>query len=133
MSAAPGRPKQANAPLGAIPARFVTGSLLRHVVVMASTGAVGLVAVFAVDLINLFYISRLGEREIAAAVGFAGVVSFFHLSLCIGLMIGLTAIVSHKIGAQEREEARSIATSGLVLMAALTLVVGSGTALFLGK
>ena len=47
-------------------------------------------------------------------------------------MIGLTAIVSHKIGAQEREEARSIATSGLVLMAALTLVVGSGTALFLG-
>ncbi len=143
MSAAPGRPKQANAPLGgskytpvtslgAIPARFVTGSLLRHVVVMASTGAVGLVAVFAVDLINLFYISRLGEREIAAAVGFAGVVSFFHLSLCIGLMIGLTAIVSHKIGAQEREEARSIATSGLVLMAALTLVVGSGTALFLG-
>jgi hypothetical protein len=38
---------------------------------MASTGAVGLVAVFVVDLINLFYISRLGEQAIAAAVGFA--------------------------------------------------------------
>lgn len=113
-------------------ARFVTGSLLRHVVVMASTGAIGLVAVFAVDLINLFYISRLGEREIAAAVGFAGVVSFFHLSMCIGLMIGLTAVVSRKIGAQQREEARGIATSGLVLMAALTLLVGSGTALMIG-
>ena len=49
-------------------ARFVSGSLLRHVMVMASTGAIGLVSVFAVDLINLFYISRLGEREIAAAI-----------------------------------------------------------------
>ena len=32
--------------------RFVTGSLMRHVMVMAGTGAIGLVAVFAVDLIN---------------------------------------------------------------------------------
>ena len=50
------------------PPRFVTGSPLRHVVVMASTGAIGLVAVFVVDLINLFYISRLGEQAIAAAI-----------------------------------------------------------------
>ena len=144
MSAAPGRPKQANTPSGGSdareaasvgapsPPRFVTGSLFRHVVVMASTGAVGLVAVFAVDLINLFYISRLGEKEIAAAVGFAGVVSFFHLSLCIGLMIGLTAVVSRTLGAQKRDEARRIATSGLVLMVALTLIMGSGSSLFLG-
>ena len=81
------------------PPRFVTGSPLRHVVVMASTGAIGLVAVFVVDLINLFYISRLGEQAIAAAVGFAGVVGFFHTSVCIGLMIGITATVSRKIGA----------------------------------
>ena len=67
---------------------------MRHVLVMASTGAIGLVAVFAVDLINLFYISRLGEQQIAAAVGFAGVVGFFHTSICIGLMIGITASVA---------------------------------------
>ena len=42
--------------------RFVSGSLLRHVCVMAGTGAIGLIAVFAVDLINLFYISLLGEK-----------------------------------------------------------------------
>ena len=54
--------------------RFVTGSLLRHITTMAGTGAIGLVAIFAVDLNNLLYISRLGESAIAAAVGFAGVV-----------------------------------------------------------
>ena len=79
------------APAGA---RFVSGSTTRHVVVMASTGAVGLMAVFAVDLINLFYISLLGEKEIAAAVGFAGVVGFFHTSVSIGLTIGISAVVS---------------------------------------
>ena len=50
------------------PAKFVTGSLMRHVVVMAGTGAIGLVAIFSVDLINLLYISMLGEQAIAAAV-----------------------------------------------------------------
>lgn len=112
-------------------ARFVSGSLLRHVCVMAGTGAIGLIAVFAVDLINLFYISLLGEKETAAAVGFAGVVGFFHASLCIGLTIGIAAVVSRTVGAGRSEDARRIATSSLVLMAALSVVVGTGTAFFL--
>jgi len=108
--------------------RFVTGSLLRHVFVMASTAAVGLVAVFAVDLINLFYISRLGEKEIAAAIGFAGVVGFFHTSISIGLTIGITAGVSRAIGAGHRADAQRLATSSLVLMVAITALIGSGNA-----
>ncbi|MEO8248981.1 MAG: MATE family efflux transporter, partial [Burkholderiales bacterium] len=82
---------------------------------MASTGAIGLVAVFAVDLINLFYISRLGEKEIAAAIGFAGVVAFFHISIAIGLTIAVTAVVSRTIGSGRMAEARTLAMSSLVL------------------
>ena len=115
----------------AAPARFVTGSLLRHVFVMASTGAIGLVAVFAVDLINLFYISRLGEKQTAAAVGFAGVVAFFHISIAIGLTIGVTAVVSRTIGAGRLPEARKLASTSLLLMAAICIVLGSGTQPFL--
>ena len=37
---------------------------------MASTGAIGLVAIFVVDALNLFYISMLGVQELAAAIGF---------------------------------------------------------------
>jgi putative MATE family efflux protein len=105
---------------------------MRHVTVMAGTGAIGLVAVFAVDLINLFYISLLGHQEIAAAVGFAGVVGFFHLSLAIGLTIGIGAVVARAIGAGRSADARRLATASLTLMVAITAVVGSGTALFLG-
>ena len=113
------------------PPRFVTGSLMRHVVVMAGTGAIGLVAIFAVDLINLLYISMLGEQAIAAAVGFAGVVGFFMLSLFIGLLIGVTATVSRTIGAGRMADARGIATSSLVLVAAIAAVVSGLTLVFL--
>src|SRR5277367_940651 len=82
-------------------ARFVTGNIMRHVVVMAGTGAIGLIAVFSVDLLNLFYISLLGQRPIAAAVGFAGVVGFFQTSVLLGLTIGVSAVVAHSIGAGE--------------------------------
>jgi len=111
--------------------RFVTGSLFRHVFIMAGTAAIGLVAVFSVDLINLFYISQLGEKEIAAAIGFAGVVGFFHTSLSIGLTIGITAVVSRTIGAGHRDDARRIATASLLLMVLLATLIGSGSAFFL--
>jgi putative MATE family efflux protein len=108
-------------------ARFVTGNIMRHVVVMAGTGAIGLIAVFAVDLLNLFYISLLGQRPIAAAIGFAGVVGFFQTSVILGLAIGVGAVVARTIGAGEERAARHIAGSGLVLMVLTGLVVGLGT------
>ena len=114
-------------PLPAETGRFVTGSTLRHVLVMASTGAVGLVAVFAVDLLALFYISRLGEREVAAAVGFAGAVGFFQIGVGIGMSIGLGAVVSRAIGAGAREEARRVAASGLALMVGVMVLIGLAT------
>jgi len=107
-------------------ARFVTGNIMRHVVVMAGTGAIGLIAVFAVDLLNLFYISLLGQRPIAAAIGFAGVVGFFQTSVMIGLAIGVGAVVARSIGAGEARAARHIAGSGVVLMVLSGLVVGLG-------
>jgi Na+-driven multidrug efflux pump len=108
-------------------ARFVTGSTMRHVVVMASTGAVGLIAVFAVDLINLFYISLLGQRQIAAAVGFSGVVGFLQSSIAIGMMIGVGAIVSRAIGAGRVGDARRIATGSLVVLAAVMALLAAIT------
>jgi putative MATE family efflux protein len=113
------------------PARFVTGPLFRHVAVMSTTSAIGLVAVFVVDLINLFYISQLGQQSIAAAVGFAGVVGFFHTSLCIGLTIGITAVVARTVGAGRAADAQRLATSSLLLMVLLAALIGSGTAPFL--
>ena len=93
---------------------FTTGSTMRHVVVMTATGATGLMALFIVDAVNLFYISLLGVTELAAAIGFAGALQFFMLSVSIGLMIGGVALVSRAIGAGERDRARELSASSMV-------------------
>jgi len=108
----------------------VTGSLLRHVVVMASAGAVGLIAIFAVDLVNLVYISYLNQPAVTAAVGFAGGVGFFHISVMIGLTIGVGAVVSRNIGAGNHEEAKRIATASMMWVGCITLVLATLSALF---
>ncbi len=91
---------------------------MRHVLVMTATGSIGLIAIFVVDFLNLFYISRLGQQELAAAIGYAGTVLFFTTSVCIGITIAGTALVSRALGARRREEGRRLAASSLMFMAA---------------
>ncbi|MFQ5566666.1 MAG: MATE family efflux transporter [Paracoccaceae bacterium] len=108
------------------PARFTTGSTMRHVAVMTTTGAVGLMSLFLVDVANLFYISLLGQAELAAAIGFAGTVQFFMVSVSIGLSIAVTATVSRAVGAGDRARARRLAASSmLILVAVLGLVAAA--------
>lgn len=111
-------------------ARFVTGSTMRHVVVMTATGSVGLVAIFFVDLVNLFYISLLGQQELAAAIGYAGSVLAFTIAVGIGISIGATALVSRALGAGRRDEAKRLTTSSLVFMVAGQLALAVGLFIF---
>lgn len=94
--------------------KFVSGNIFRHIVVMSSTNAVGLTALFLVDLADLFFISLLGEIELAAAVGYAGTIAFFTTSISIGLSIAMSALVSRAIGQRNREKARRLVINILV-------------------
>ena len=96
--------------------KFVTGSTLTHVLNMTAAGSVGLIAIFAVDLLNLFYISLLGQKELAAAVGYAGTLLFFVLSIGIGLAIAVGALTSRALGRGDRDHAQKLAGASLVLM-----------------
>lgn len=104
-------------------AAFTHGSTMGHVARMTLAGAVGLFAIFIVDAANLFYISMLGAKELAAAIGFAGSLQFFLVSLAIGLSIGVSAIVSRAIGEDDMVKARRLAASSLIIVAgAISLV-----------
>ena len=105
--------------------KFVTGSTLKHVLNMTAAGSVGLIAIFAVDLLNLFYISLLGQKELAAAVGYAGTLLFFVLSAGIGLAIAVSAVTSRALGQGDRERAKSLAGASLVLMVSSMTVVAA--------
>ncbi len=106
-----GSPAQA-APVPAR-AKFVTGSLFRHVAVMSLTSSVGLMAVFSVDFVSMVYIAWLGNAELAAAVGYAGAILFFTTSVGIGTSIAAGALVARALGAGQPDLARTRATTSL--------------------
>ena len=117
---------------GSSRATFVEGSTMRHVVVMTVTGSVGLMAIFAVDFLNLVYISMLGEAELAAAIGYAGTVLFFTMSLSIGLNISATALTARALGAGDRDLARRRAGSSLLFVTVVLSLVTIALMPFLG-
>ncbi|MEZ5843809.1 MAG: MATE family efflux transporter [Hyphomicrobiaceae bacterium] len=100
--------------IGRPPAKFVTGSILRHILVMTGTGAVGLMAIFVGDLANIVFLSMLNDVEVVAAVGFASSLVFLAVAAGIGLSIAVTASVAPAIGAGRRTDARRLATHGLI-------------------
>ncbi|MEL6479172.1 MAG: MATE family efflux transporter, partial [Pseudomonadota bacterium] len=114
-------------------ARFTRGSTMRHVAVMTATSAVGLMSLFLVDVANLFYISLLGETELAAAIGFAGTIQFFMISVSIGLAIASTATVSRAVGAGDRETARRLAASSLTTLVSVLAVCSVAVWVFRGE
>lgn len=111
--------------------RFVTGSTMRHTVVMTATGSIGLIAIFIVDFANLFYISQLGQTELAAAIGYAGTLMFFVTSAAIGTTIGITALVSRALGSGDMEKAKAQAATGLIFIFVLISCVSGFCFVFL--
>ena len=103
-------------------AKFVEGNLLRHISVMSLTASVGLMSIFIVDLINMVYISWLGDPDLTAAVGYAGAVMFFTTAFGIGLSIGVTVMVAQAAGARDLALSRDRATTGLAMGAILGVV-----------
>lgn len=101
-------------------ASFTQGNLMRHVSMMSFTASLGLMAVFVVDLIDIIFISMLGQEALAAAAGYASTVMFFASAVNIGLSVAAGALVSRAIGADNEVDAREFATS----VAIISVIVG---------
>ena len=62
--------------MSAAKAKFTTGSTMRHVVVMTTTGMIGMTFMFLVDAVTLFWVSKLNVEMFMAAISFAWSVQF---------------------------------------------------------
>ncbi len=113
-----GRPSAAQA-------RLVTGSTMQHVVGMTFAGSIGLLAIFFVDFLSLFYIAMLKDERLTAGVGYATTVLFFAIAVNVGLMIASSALVARHLGAGATDEARRLAGSGIVLAAVSATAVSA--------
>ncbi len=111
-------------------ATYTQGSIFGHLSLLSMTSAVGLFAIFVVDLVDVFFISILGEATLAAAVGFAGVALFIGAAVCIGIAIAVATLVAQALGANDEEQARRLSTHGLIYSLFWTLPVTALTLYF---
>src|SRR5271154_2569105 len=102
------------------------GPISRHVAAMSIPIAVGMLLQTLYILIDLYFVSRLGEAAIAG-VSSAGNVFFIVMALTQMLGVGTVALMSHAVGRKDREEANHIFNQSVVLAllcAVITLVGG---------
>jgi len=102
------------------------GPIGRHVVEMSIPIAVGMLLQTLYLLIDLYFVSRLGESAIAG-VSSAGTIFFAVMALTQMLGVGTVSLMSHAVGRKDRAEANHIFNQSVLLAAtcaAITLVGG---------
>ncbi len=108
-------------------AKYLEGSTMRHVVDTTLAGSLGLMAIFLIDLVDMYFISLLGEPQLAAAVGFASTIIFFTTSIGIAMGISVGALVSRELGRGEDQTAKEIGLdtviSGLLLSVLVVVLI----------
>jgi putative MATE family efflux protein len=81
---------------------------------LAGPLVVGLAAVILFNVVDTFWVGRLGARELAA-MSFTFPVVFLLMSMAIGLGVGVTSVVSRVIGEGDTERVCRFTTDGLFL------------------
>ncbi|MEO0748957.1 MAG: MATE family efflux transporter [Pseudomonadota bacterium] len=104
-------------------ATFTTGNVMRHVTVTSFTASIGLMAIYAVDLIDLIFISMLGQDVMAAAAGYASTLMFFTSAINIGLAVAAGVLTARAIGAEDDEGAQEYATTAAIFVIVAGILV----------
>jgi len=84
-------------------------------------------SVFAV--VDIAFVSRLGTDAIAA-VGITEALITVLYAIAVGLGMGVTAMVSRRIGAQERDAAASVTGQAIWIGAVMSLLIGVSGAVY---
>lgn len=95
-------------------AKFLHGSTMSHLIILTLTSAIGLIAIFSVDFVDLFFLSQLEDQAIQAALGFTGTILFATTSVGIGFSIASSATVSRAAGEQNQAKTNRLTINSLI-------------------
>lgn len=83
-----------------------------------------------VDLVDMYFISLLGQPSLAAAVGFAGLGLFLGASVCIGVSVAVATLVAQSLGEKDEQRARRYAIHGFLYSLIWTIPITILTLIF---
>jgi putative MATE family efflux protein len=95
-------------------AKLTRGSIRGHLVDQTLPAIIGVAAIMSIGLVDSYFIGQLGSQQLAA-VAFIFPISVVFSSLGVGLMVGISSVVSRALGAGEDKQALRRANLGLVL------------------
>ena len=93
---------------------LTTGPVAGHLRDQSAPMAMGLLAIFSFEAVDLFFISRLGVEALAAA-SFALPVIWLLSAIGIGFDTGASSCVSRAVGRGDQRQARRLTTDAVVL------------------
>jgi len=103
---------------------LLEGPVGRTVIDLAIPMVFGMAAVILFNVVDTFYVGRLGARELAA-MSFTFPVAFMVMSVAMGMGVGVTSVISRAIGGGDRERVRRLTTDGLLLANTVVVVVAA--------
>ena len=103
-------------------AALLTGDVRLALRSIAVPSAVGMLAMIVVNLVDAYWISRLGTAELAA-LSFTFPIEILMVNVGLGLMIGMSTAVSQAVGAGDAARAARLVTHALGLSVGLLVVV----------
>jgi putative MATE family efflux protein len=106
---------------------LTNGSIAKHILAMAPPIMVGMVTIMLCQLIDLYFVSGLGDAAVAG-VAAAGNAGFLVNGLMQVLGVGTVALIAHAVGRKDRADANLIFNQAImlsVLFGLLTLVAGA--------
>lgn len=102
------------------------GPITGHIVAMATPIAIGQLVSTLYFLIDLYFVSRLGETALAG-VSAAGTLVFLSIAVTQVLTVGVLGVLSRRVGAGDTDGANHVYNQSLALAATIsvgTLIVG---------
>lgn len=103
--------------------KFTAGSINRAIFMLSVPIILEMMMESLFAIVDVFYVSRLGINAIAA-VGLTEAVITILYSLGAGLGMGVTAMVSRRIGEKKKNKAADAAVQGIYLAIIISLALG---------
>jgi putative MATE family efflux protein len=98
------------------------GSIVGHLIRMASVMLIGMMGQTLYYLVDLYFVAGLGPEAIAG-VGAAGNIAFVVLALTQILNVGTVALISHAAGRKDQRDANLVFNQSLALSAMIGVFV----------
>jgi len=101
---------------------LLEGPIGRTLVRMALPMVFGMAAIVLFNIVDTFYVGRLGSTELAA-MSFTFPVVYMLMHVAVGLGVGLVAVVSRVIGQGDHQRVRRLTSDGLILANAVVVIL----------